>query len=204
MKKTLFLLISIILISCNSKSQKITKNGNYENGIYSCNKFDWKIKVPKGYSIRTIEQENELAEIGYEAIEKVSSDEIVIAKNPTHLIAFGIDDLNNFSSTFESLKSTKQMTIGEHQKFVAELISKTYSNVKDLKFEKELSTEIISKYEFHKIQFKLYNEKTKKLFLTQVIYNTYIEDNLFSVAINYSNEKVNKDLTKNFKNSLTN
>ena len=203
MRKTFLILISIFLISCYSKSEKITENGNYENGVYTCNKFDWKIKVPKGYSIRTIQQEDDLEKIGYEALEKETIDGIGIKKNPPHLIAFGIDDLNNFSATFESLIGTERMSIDEHQKFVANLISKTYSNVKEIEFEKKLSTENIGKYNFYKIQFKLYSEKTKELFLTQVIYNTYIEDNLFSASINYSNEKVNEDLTENFKNSLS-
>lgn len=203
MKKTFLILISIFLISCNSKSEKFTKNGNYENGVYTCNKFDWKINVPKGYSIRTIQQEDELEKVGYEALEKETFDGIGIKKNPPHLIAFGIDDLNSFTSTFESLKDTKIMSIDEHQKFVANLLSKTYSNVKEIEFEKELSTENIGKYNFYKIQFKLYSEKTKELFLTQVMYNTYIGDNLFSASINYTNEKVKRELTENFKNSLS-
>jgi hypothetical protein len=202
MRKTFLILISIFLISCYSKSEKITENGNYENRVYTCNKFDWNIEVPKGYSIRTIQQEDDFEKIGYEALEKETIGGIGIKKNPSHLIAFGIDDLNNFSSTFESLKGTERMSIDEHQKFVANLISKTYSNFKELEFEKELSTENIGKYKFYKIQFKLYSEKTKELFLTQVIYNTYVKDNLFGAAINYSNEKVNKDLTKSFKNSF--
>lgn len=203
MKKTFLLLFVIVLISCNSNSQKITENGTYENGVYTCSKFDWKINVPKEYPIRTIEQEDELEEVGYEAIKKEALDNIQIRKNPPHLIAFGIDDLNNFSSTFESLEGTQRMSIDEHQKFSAELMSKIYSNIKEIEFEKELSIEKIGKYDFYKIQFKLYNEKTKELFLTQIMYNTYISDNLFSATINYTNEKVNKDLTDNFKNSLT-
>jgi hypothetical protein len=203
MKKTFLLLLTIVLISCNTKSQKITENGTYENGVYTCSKFDWKINVPKEYPIRTIEQEDKLEEVGFEAIKKESIDGIQIKKNPPHLIAFGIDDLNNFSSTFESLKGTKRMSIDEHQRFIAELMSKTYTNIKEIEFEKELSTEKIGKYDFYKIKFKLYNEKTESLFLTQVMYNTYISDNLFSAVINYTNEKVNKDLTDNFKNSLT-
>lgn len=201
MKKSIILVFSVFLISCSSNSQK--ENGTIENGIYTCHLFEWKIKIPKNYTVRTLQQKQELEETGYNAIEGNTPDGITVRKNRPDLIGFGIDERNFFSSSFESLKGTKKMTLLEHQKFVAELTNNAYSEVSALEFEQNLDTEKIGKHEFYTIETKLYNAKTKELLLTQWIYNTFIGENLFSASINYTNEKVYAVLVENFKQSLT-
>jgi hypothetical protein len=203
MKKTFLLLLTILLISCNSKSQSNSKNGIIENGIYTCNLFEWKIKIPENYTVRTLKQKEDLEEVGYDKVKKETPDGVTVRKNRPHLIGFGLDDKNYFSSSLESLKGTKILPLPEHQKFLAKLTSDTYSKINGIEFNQKLSSEKIGKYDFYKIESEIYNQKTSELLLTQVVYNTYIDENLFSISINYSDEKVNKVLTENFVNSLT-
>jgi len=203
MKKTILLLLTIILNSCNSNSQGIKDNGKIENGIYTCNRFDWKINIPNGYEIRTVKDEQDLEKVGYETVNDQVRDGMTVRKNRPYLIGFGIDEKNYFSASFEPLEGTKKMSLPEHQKFVAKLISDSYATINGIKSKQELKYKKIGDYDFYIIKGELYNQKTDELLLTQVIYNTYIKNHLFSVSINYSTEQNGKTLIENFEQSLT-
>jgi hypothetical protein len=178
------------------------ENGKVENGIYTCNKFNWKIDIPNGYTLTDIEKVKELEQKGYSAMKSELPNGMDVIKNPPHLIGFQKDNKNTFSSSFTSLKGTKKFTLEEHKQFVAKLIRDTYESVKGLKFEQTESNIKIGKYNFYKIQDKLYHPKTNELLLTQDMYSCYISDSLFSVNINYSNDEDKIILTDNFIKSL--
>jgi len=181
---------------------EVPENGKLENGIYSCYVFDWKIEIPDGYQITDIKRIEELEKKGYDALKKEVPEGQQINPHPKHLVGFGIDKRNNFSSNIESLKGTKRVTLEEHKNFGAQLLTDTYSKISALKFELTKSDIKIGKYDFYKIRVKLYNAKTDELLLTQDLYNSFIKDYLFSANINSSNESVEKLLTDNFLKSL--
>lgn len=203
MKNTIVLLLAIILTSCNSRSQGVQENGKIENGIYTSNRFDWQIKIPNGYEVRTVKDEQDLEEVGFETVQDQVPDGMTVRKNRPYLVGFGLDERNYFSASFEPLEGTKKMTLPEHQKFVAKLISDSYETIKGIKSEQELENKKIGDYDFYIIKGKLYNQKTNELLLTQLIYNTYINNHLFSVSINFSTEQNGKTLIENFEQSLT-
>lgn len=180
----------------------IPENGKVENGVYTCNLFDWKIEIPQGYVITDVKRIEELEKKGYEVVKKEVPKGMQVRQNRPHLIGFEIDKRNNFSSSFETLEGTKKQTIEENKNFVAKLIDDTYSKVESLKFELNKSDQKIGKYDFYKIQVKLYNAITDKLLLTQEFYNSFIDNHLFSVSINYTNENVGMLLNYNFIKSL--
>lgn len=180
----------------------IPENGKVENGVYTCNLFDWKIEIPQGYVITDFKRIEELEKKGYEVVKKEVPKGMQVRQNRPHLIGFEIDKRNNFSSSFETLEGTKKQTLEENKNFVAKLIDDTYSKVESLKFELNKSDQKIGKYDFYKIQVKLYNAITDKLLLTQEFYNSFIDNHLFSVSINYTNENVGMLLNYNFIKSL--
>jgi len=180
----------------------IPENGKVENGVYTCNLFDWKIEIPQGYVITDVKRIEELEKKGYEVVKKEVPKGMQVRQNRPHLIGFEIDKRNNFSSSFETLEGTKKQTLEENKNFVAKLIDDTYSKVESLKFELNKSDQKIGKYDFYKIQVKLYNAITDKLLLTQEFYNSFIDNHLFSVSINYTNENVGMLLNYNFIKSL--
>lgn len=180
----------------------IPENGKVENGVYICNLFDWKIEIPQGYLITDVKRIEELEKKGYEAVKKEVPKGMLVRQNRPHLIGFEIDKRNNFSSSFETLEGTNKVTLEENKNFVAKLISDTYSKVEGLKFELSKSDMKIGEYDFYKIQVRLYNAKTDKLLLTQEYYNCFIDNHLFSVSMNYTNENVGMLLTYNFMKSL--
>ena len=213
--KSKFLFIILIVFSNPTFSQEkkevikgdeliieVPENGKLENGIYSCYVFDWKIEIPEGYQITDIKRIEELEKKGYDALKKEVPEGQQINPHPKHLVGFGIDKRNNFSSSIESLKGTKRVTLEEHKNFGVQLLTDTYSKISALKFELTKSDIKIGKYDFYKIRVKLYNAKTDELLLTQDLYNSFIKDYLFSVNINSSNENVEKLLTDNFLKSL--
>jgi len=83
------------------------------------------------------------------------------------------------------------------------LISDSYATINGIKSEQELENKKIGDYDFYIIKGKLYNQETDEFLLTQLIYNTYIKNHLFSVSINYSTEQNGKTLIENFEQSLT-
>ena len=206
----LLLLISSERIFSQEKSEsngeiiiEVPENGKIENGTYICNRFDWKIEIPIGYEITSIKRVEELEKKGYEAIKNELPNGTNVRQNRPHLIGFGIDKRNNFSSSFETLEGTKKMTLEENRDFLAVLLSDTYSKIEALKFELNKSDLKIGKYDFYKIQVKLYNAKTDELLLTQDLYNCFMQNNLFSASLNYTSEDVRKLLTENFIKSLS-
>ena len=204
MKKKIFLLfLTIFITSFDTNSQVIEENGEIENGIYKCKLFDWQIKIPDGYEIRLLKVEQDLEEIGYNAAKENLPNGVKARKNRPYLVGFEIDESNYFSSSFEPLEGTKKMTLSEHQEFIANLIKDTYSDIKGIKSDQQLDNKKIGEYDFYIIKERIYNEKTDELLLTQLIYNTYVKNHLFSISINYSSEYNGKILIENFEQSLT-
>lgn len=178
-----------------------TENGKIENNVYTCYRFDWKIKIPINYEITDVKSIEELEKKGYEA---TNPNGTTVRQYRPHLIGFGVDKRNTFTASFEPLKGTKITSLEEHKNFMIKLLNDTYSNIETLKFELSSATMKIGNYEFYKIRTKLYDPKTNELLLTQDLYNSFINDNLFSVNINFNNPNVGKLLTDNFISSLEN
>lgn len=180
------------------------ENGKIENNVYICYRFDWKIKIPMNYKITDVKRIEELEKKGYEAIKKELPNGTTIKRHLPHLIGFEVDKRNNFTSSFESLAGTKIVSLEEHKNFMIKLLNDTYSNIETLKFELTSADIKIGKYDFYKVQTKLYDPKTGELLLTQDLYNSFIDNNLFSVNINYNNPNIGRLMTDNFLSSLNN
>lgn len=192
------IIITFLLVSINicfsqenkksNKSEILTvttrENGKVENGIYTCNLFDWKITIPENYKITDLKRTEELENKGYEAT-KIANPNININPHPTQLIGFEKEKYTYFKSSFESLIGTKKMTLEEHKKFSQQLLSDTYSKIKEIKCEISSSDIQLGKYSFYKIEIRVYNPKNDSLLLTQELYNSFINNHLFSVSINY-------------------
>lgn len=174
----------------NVKPKGVSPNGRIENGTYTCLKFNWKMQIPSGYQM--------------DAATVILPNGTIISQNPSHLIGFGIDGRNTFLASLESLTGSQIKSLEEHKDFMIQLFNDTYSKIETLKFELSSATMKIGNYDFYKIQTKLYDPKTKELLLTQDLYNSFIDNHLFSVNINYNNLKVGKSLTEIFTGSLSN
>ncbi|MCF6128848.1 hypothetical protein L1S35_04135 [Flavobacterium sp. AS60] len=169
-----------------------TENGKIENGVYTCHRFDWKIKIPMNYEITDAKKIEELQKKGG------------LKQRSPHLIGFEVDKRNTFSATFESLEGSSIKSFEEHKNFMIKLLNDTYSNIETLKFELSSTDMKIGKYDFYKVQTRLYDPKTGELLLTQDLYNSFINNNLFSVNINFNNPNIGRLLTDNFISSLSN
>lgn len=205
------MLISINFIFSQEKSSELSNkksltvdipvNGKINNGLYVCNQFKWSIMIPDGYEIIDPEKIEQLENSGYEAINKEGSNTLNLNPHPTYLIGFGIDEYNYFTSSFAKLLGTTN-SLEEHKKISEQLLIDTYSKIKELKYELTESEMKIGKHNFYKMKIRLYGAKTDKLLLTQEIYNSFIDDHLFCVSINYTNETIGMLLNYNFINSL--
>jgi hypothetical protein len=208
---TLFLVSTNICFSQeNKKSNKneilsvtARENGKVENGIYTCNLFDWKITIPENYQITDLKRTEELENKGYEAM-KNSNPNVNINPHPTQLIGFEKDKYTYFKSSFESLTGTKKVTLEEHKKFTEQLLLDTYSKFKELKCEIFSSDIQLGMHSFYKIEIRIYNPKNDTLLLTQELYNSFINNHLFSVSINFRNMEDGMILNYAFTKSMGN
>lgn len=206
---TILLLISSNLFFSQEKKEEvkeskveIVENGKIENGVYICDLIEWKIAIPEGYQIIKKERIEELEKKGFEAIKKEVPDGVAINRHPPQLIGFQLDKYNYFKSSLETLVGAKKFTLEEHKLFSEKLLRDAYSNVKELKFELTKSDLKLGKHNFYKIQVKIYSAKDDRHLLTQELYNAYINNNLFSASINYTNESVGMVLNYNFEKSF--
>jgi hypothetical protein len=216
MKYKFIIALFIITVNYSFSQEKIIKtngnetitfnpeeNGKIENGIYTCNKINWSIKIPEKYAITELTEIEKLEEQGNSQIKKNISEKNSIQKR-IHLIGFSLNNQNTFSAGLNSLKNTKKVTFEEHKKFTTELLKNSFSKIENARFEFNVSDIKIGKYNFYKIKIEGYNTFNNKLVLTQVYYNSFINDYLFGVLINYNSENEGKMLEENFINSLKN
>ncbi|QBZ98260.1 hypothetical protein [Flavobacterium sangjuense] len=174
-----------------------TENGKIENSVYTCYRFDWKIKIPMNYVITDVKKVEELQKKGLPG-------GIIAKPTSPHLIGFEVDKRNTFTAAFESLAGSQITSLEEHKNFIIKLMNDTYSNIETLKFDLTSADMKIGKYDFYKVQTRLYDPKTGELLLTQDLYNSFINNNLFSVNINFNNPNIGRLLTDNFISSLSN
>ena len=163
-------------------------NGKIENNIFICNLFDWKIAIPEGFKVTELKTAEELQNKGYTFIKNNAPEGTVVHSTPPILIGFERNKYNYFSSSYESLKGDKKVTLEEHKNFSVQLLTNTYTKIKELKSEIKASNLKLGPRQFYKITIRLYNAKNDMLVLTQEIYNTFINNHLFSASINYTNE----------------
>ncbi len=182
------------------KSNNI-ENGKVENGIYSCNRLKWKIKIPKNYFIIDEKELGKLEENGNKIAKKNLPKNINI-QNRTHLIGFKLNDKNTFTASFNPLEKTKKVTLEEHKNFLTELLKKSCEKFENAKFDIKSSNVKIGNYQFYKIKLEGYSKSNNQLVISQIYYNSFIQKHLFGVLITYNNEIEGKLIESNFLNSL--
>ncbi len=200
MRNSLLLVFSICFTSFLYSQEKVVTidpegiiieevtNGKIENNIFICNLFDWKIAIPEGFKVTELKTAEELQNKGYTFIKNNAQEGTVVHSTPPILIGFERNKYNYFSSSYESLKGDKKVTLEEHKNFSVQLLTNTYTKIKELKSEIKASNLKLGPRQFYKITIRLYNAKNDMLVLTQEIYNTFINNHLFSASINYTNE----------------
>lgn len=174
------------------------ENGKTENSVYTCNRFDWKIKIPENYIITRVKNSTGVA------ASKALPNGTAAKPYTPHLISFQVDSRNTFVASFESLAGSTITSLEAHKDFMVKLLNDTYSSIPTLKFDLNSSTMKIGKYDFYKVETRLYDYKTGELLLTQDLYNSFIDNHLFSVNINFNNPNIGRLLTDNFMSSLPN
>ena len=200
MRNSLLLVFSICFTSFLYPQEKVVTidpegiiieevtNGKIENNIFICNLFDWKIAIPEGFKVTELKTAEELQNKGYTFIKNNAQEGTVVHSTPPILIGFERNKYNYFSSSYKSLKGDKKVTLEEHKNFSVQLLTNTYTKIKELKSEIKASNLKLGPRQFYKITIRLYNAKNDRLVLTQEIYNTFINNHLFSASINYTNE----------------
>ena len=137
-------IITVLLISTNiiffqekiiktNRNEIITadnfENGKVENGVYVCDKFEWKIKIPENYTISKTKELEETEAKGNSELKKNLPNGSKLQKR-IHLIGFELNSQNSFSASLNALENTKKMSLEEHKKFTVDLLKQSYGQIK--------------------------------------------------------------------------
>ena len=190
--------ILLLFVSINYAFSQV--NGTVKDGSYVCNRFDWKINIPKNYTLTKVQELETLEKKGNTELKKNLPHNVTI-QNIIHLIGFYLDSKNTFSASFTPFNN-KEITFEQNEKRNLDLLKQSCSKINNAKFDFKTSNVKIGKYNFHKIKVAGYNASNNQLVITQIYYNSLIKDHLFGVLISYNNEKEGKLLENNFLNSL--
>jgi len=94
MKRTLFLLASVILLSQLGKAQDTVKTNQFYD-----NEFKWKIIIPPNFQTVSLDEWNKFKNKGSEAVEK-TYDQKVVDKSKT-IFVFRSDNFNYFEANYQ-------------------------------------------------------------------------------------------------------
>ena len=210
MNKLHTLIILLTFSAFNSYSQKQTtlktkeseifqpiEAGKIENGKYICNLFKWQIDIPSDFTITSKERADQLQEKGYNAMRESVPDAKNVKKESNHLIDFEKNKYNSFGASYDPLSGSIKQTLEEHKNFTGKLVGDTYL-AKGVKYDMAESNLKLGKYDFYKILIHIYHPTNKELILTQELYGAYINNHLFSVNINFTDQNLGNILRDNF------
>lgn len=105
-----------------------------------------------------------------------------------NLITFRKGQDNFFSSSVTSMNNTN-LTFPKLQEALVRTINQTYSNLKNTQYKLQTSETTIGDISFNKIQIQVYDKTTGELIIKQDIYNSLVDNKIFSASINYNSEK---------------
>jgi len=196
-KSYLFLLILILItFSCKEKKQVEAGVINKEN-IYENDEVGWKMPIPEGWKIMSVDQRNVMNERGRSAIEDAVGE--VDSNGLKNLLAFQKDKENIFNSTSQPFIEEHPGEWLENNENVKYILTETYAQNGILSEASETTIEKIGGIDFHvfHIKVKLPNNKT----LTQYMYSTLINGLDFGVNVNYSDEKYGQEMLGSFRKS---
>ena len=191
-------------VFCSAVQVESNKNGKVENNVFTCNRFDWKITIPDNCLQMDMEMSQRVRDLGPEAMKEMELSGRKLKRNPNYLIGFGLDNVNTFNATMEPIDKSQPTDLALHKTFTLRQYNKSFLDNESHILESSSSLIRIGKYDFYRIYGRIYNAKTNELEMIQEIYNCFIGNNLFSVTINYDDEKTGKELVANFKSSLNN
>ncbi len=117
--------ILLLLVSINYAFSQ--GNGKIENGNYVCNRFEWKINIPKNYNLTKVQELETLEKKGNTELKKNLPNNVTI-QNRTHLIGFYLDSKNTFSASFNPFNN-KKTTFEENEKMTLNLLKQSCSKI---------------------------------------------------------------------------
>jgi hypothetical protein len=204
MNKQILSILLILTFFASIAQEKIIAdtNGKIENGHFICSKFNWKIKIPENYKVTNENDLDKLDQEGKEQINKSTNSNNKFQRRE-HLIGFEKNSKNTFSASYNVL-SESDNSLENHKRTSLNLLKQTYSTVKGARFEYSTSDEKIGEFQFYRIKIEGFRSDNGELVLTQVYYNSFIENNLFGVLISYNDVNEGKMLEDLFIRSFGN
>lgn len=195
--KNYLLLLSIFILVCACKEldpNKQIDEGNVTNQVYKSKEIGWSIKIPDGWEVISKVQNDAYTEKGKEAFKEISDVEVDVSE-VKDLISFKKNQFNLFLSNSEPFKETFE---GEWKQNNAQIKYSIYEMFKGqgIKADSSVTTTVrIDGLEFEKYGITLYHPNGEVI-LNQQIYSKLINGHIFSVNINYNNEKDKKVMEK--------
>jgi hypothetical protein len=207
-KRSLFIAIAAICISCNQRKQSLEeKQGEIENGkidesyAYESKEVGWTTLLPKDWNVITRKESKAINEKGKKEVEKTTGIKID-ASDLMELVNIKKDVFNSFLSTMQHFDEKTDGSYEETNKSTQQLILNTYKG-KGIKVDSKEGKESIGGLEFYTFFVSIHapGADSNKIILTQEMYSRLQNGYDFSMTLNYNDEKDSAILQDILKNS---
>jgi hypothetical protein len=160
--------------------------------------FNWKMEIPSGFIPMSNEQLLKYSNTGSKAISKTTGTDF---KDQGQMICiFQKNAINTFSASYDTYDSTTDGSLSEICQHSMELIYTTYqTQLKGAKIDTSSSIEIIDSLAFN--AFKIIMHGPNQRIVTMVFYERIFDDKIFSININYGDEKIGAEIIEAWKKS---
>ncbi|MCK8481472.1 hypothetical protein [Psychroserpens algicola] len=196
----ILLLFSFVILACkNPDPNKQIDEGKIENNIYVSQEVGWRMEIPEGWDIVTLEETNASNEVGFDVIEDMVDGEIDLSEFK-NLLSFKKNQFNLFSSSSERFIETYENEWEENNIALKELISDAYTGQGIKSTSTDITTETIDGIKFSVYEFSIYGPDNN-IILNQLAYSALINGYDFAANINYNNEDDKNEMLNAFKNS---
>jgi len=202
-RTTAVLLAATLLFSCKQKDKHGDPNKQVDEGAvkgetYVSQDMGWTIVIPKGWTVVSRDQMEASEQKEAEAVKKSSHTDVDVT-GVKHLIGFEKDVFNSLSSLSEPFPDASPGAFEDNCATVNKMIYDAYTS-QGIRTDTSSSVEMMHGHKFHVFYSTMYN-KLGIIVLQQVLYLKLINKRLFSVTINYNNDKDKKVMMDAFMNS---
>ncbi|MCJ8290651.1 MAG: hypothetical protein HRT58_13385 [Crocinitomicaceae bacterium] len=188
------ILASATLFSCdlNKDPNKEIDEGHIENDTYHSDDLGWTMKIPKGWSIITMNQIEHNLEKGAELFEEQLGEEVDYS-TLKNLLAFEKNQFNKFTSTSQAYEEEDGYTWSENNAGLKEFIYHTFED-QGINLDSSLTRiEKIDGVSFESYIFSIKKPNGDPLF-KQKMYSSLVNDLDFGVCVLYNNEREKNEM----------
>ena len=198
MRYLLITILSVLILpGCKSKQglkdkrEELTKGTLDERSIYQVPEVGWTVKIPQDWPVISKKDMTKLSESGKDLLKNTTGTEVDVSSMNV-LINLKKDPFNIFISTMEPFEGTESEYATQNRQ-VYDVLKQAFA-AKNIPCEYKESTMQVDGLDFDVFAVSAFDAAKKKVIISQKYFSRLINQQVFSMIINYNNETDEKTL----------